>query len=417
MNGQRIVFHIDVNSAYLSWEAVYRLQHGALADLREIPSVVGGNEESRHGIVLAKSLPAKRFHIQTGETLYSARQKCPGLVVVPPHYWLYVECSNAMVQILREYSPEVQRFSVDECFLDYTKMDKHFGDPVKVANVIKNRIRDELGFTVNIGISVNKLLAKMAGELKKPDMVHTLYPDEIPEKMWPLPVKELIMVGRATAPKLHALGIHTIGDLAKCDVQLLESKLKSHGRLIWEFSNGIEGSSVRNDRPEMKGIGNSTTTPFDVTDEKTAFMFILSLTETVAMRLRDAGLCCSLVAVSIRNKDFISYARQRKIHYATDSTDEIYSIAKQLFREIWRDEPVRHLGVRVSALSLGKNSQLSFFTQKDPVKMKALDSAVDNIRLKHGSRAITRAAFAHSGISARSGGVGEEDYPIMSSIL
>ncbi|MEL7567982.1 MAG: DNA polymerase IV [Dehalobacterium sp.] len=417
MKGQRTVFHIDVNSAYLSWEAAYRLQHGETLDLRTIPSVVGGNEESRHGIVLAKSIPAKKYKIETGETLFSARQKCPGLVVVPPRYWLYMNCSNAMIEILREYSPDVQRFSVDESFLEFTSMDKHFGDPITAAHGIKDRIKRELGFTVNIGISTNKLLSKMAGELSKPDKVHTIYPEEIEEKMWPLPVEELVMVGRATARKLHALGIRTIGDLACYSPIILEHTLKSHGKLIRNYANGIEASGVRNEPIGIKGVGNSTTTPFDVEEEKDAALYILSLSEKVGMRLRSLGLCCSLVSISIRNTNFISTSHQRKMTYATDSTDEIFCIATKLFKEVWRGDPLRHLGVHVSCLSRAENIQLSLFTNRELSKMQALDKAIDSIRSKFGTYALTRAVFIHTGISPLSGGVGEEDYPMFSSAL
>jgi DNA polymerase-4 len=418
MGAQRTVFHIDVNSAFLSWEAVYRLQHGESLDLRTIPAVVGGNEKNRHGIVLAKSIPAKKYHIQTGESLYAARIKCPGLVIVPPRYGIYINCSNAMLDILREYSPEVQRFSVDECFLEFTSMEKIFGDPVTAANIIKNRIKRELGFTVNIGISVNKLLAKMAGELSKPDKVHTLYPDEIPKKMWPLPVEDLLMVGRATAPKLHTLGIKTIGDLAKYSVKNLELKLKSHGLLIWQYANGLESSEVRNISTDIKGIGNATTTKYDVEDQRTAEIFLLSLTETVAGRLRKAGYCCSLVAIGIKDANFRYCSHQKKLYTPVNSTQQIFSAAKLLFKELWRGQPLRLLGVRVSDLSADKNMQLSIFhNAEQEQKMRALDGAVDNIRLQFGSRAIIRAAFLHSGINPLSGGVGEEEYPIMSSIL
>jgi DNA polymerase-4 len=195
----RTIFHIDVNSAFLSWEAAYRLQHGHTQDLRDIPSVVGGDEESRRGIVLARSLPAKKCGIHTGEVLWQARSKCPGLVIIPPDYTLYINCSNALMDLLRSYSPILERYSVDECFLDVT--DSLGGrSPLALAGEISSRIKREMGFTVNIGVSSNKLLAKMASELEKPDKIHTLYPHEIPSKMWPLSVKELFMVGRSTAP-------------------------------------------------------------------------------------------------------------------------------------------------------------------------------------------------------------------------
>lgn len=204
---KRYIFHVDANSAYLSWEAVYRLQHGDPLDLRTVPSVVGGDPITRHGIVLTKSIPAKKFKIETGETLYSALQKCPDLMIVRPNYGLYRQCSEAMVEILKEYSPLIQRFSVDECFVDFTGMELLSNNPVETAHELKDRIRDELGFTVNVGISTNRLLAKMAGELKKPDMVHTIFPEEVPTKMWPLPIEELFMVGRAPRQINYGLGV------------------------------------------------------------------------------------------------------------------------------------------------------------------------------------------------------------------
>ncbi|MCX7921544.1 MAG: DNA polymerase IV [Clostridia bacterium] len=414
---KRTIFHIDVNSAYLSWEAVYRLQHGAEVDLRDIPSVVGGDEASRHGIVLAKSLPAKKYKIQTGESLFAARQKCPGLIVVPPHYALYMQCHKAMLDIFSQYSPSVQVFSIDECFLDYTNMEGIWGPPLEVAHAIRERVKKELGFTVNIGISTNKLLAKIGGDLKKPDMVHTLYPEEIPWKMWPLPVEDLYMVGRATAPKLHQLGIYTIGQLANADPELLKYKLKSFGQLIWSYANGIEESPVVNSgRPPIKGIGNSTTISFDVDNRSDACKVLLSLTETVCMRLRQAGYCARLVAVSIRANDFFHYTHQRKFYTPTDCTTDIYEMACKLFDELWKGQLIRHIGVRVSELCANDFIQLSLFEENNE-KKKKLDETIDNIRMKYGSRAIFRSVFLHSGLQPVSGGVMDEDYQMMSSLL
>lgn len=276
---ERVIFHIDVNSAYLSFEAVYRLQHGASVDLREIPSAVAGSQETRHGIILAKSIPAKKYGVKTGEAIWEAKLKCPQLVLVPPNYPLYIKCHNAMVELLGEYTDRVQVFSIDKCFLDMTHMTDRLGGPLKAAHMIKDRIKNELGFTVGIGISTNKLLAKMASDLKKPDAVCTLYPHEIPEKMWPLPIEDLYMVGRATAPKLRKMGIETIEDLANYDVQILQTKLKSFGQLLWNYANGIENSDVAtgSGRNIIKGIGNSTTTPFDVEDRETTYQVLLSL--------------------------------------------------------------------------------------------------------------------------------------------
>lgn len=298
----KIIFHIDVNSAYLSWEAVYRLQHGASVDLRKIPSVVGGDPKTRHGIVLAKSIPAKKYRIKTGETLYEATNKCPNLTIVAPNYALYMKCSDAMINILKEYSPHIQRFSVDECFLNFTNLQHLHGNPVSAAHRIKEQIKKKLGFTVSIGVSSNKLLAKMGSDLKKPDAVTTLFPEEIKEKMWPLPIEDLYMVGRDTASKLYKMGIYTIGDLAKADLNLIKYKLKSHGEMIWRYANGIETSDVRMENYiTRRGLGNSTTVSFDVEDRPTAHLILLSLTEMTAMRLRDSENLCSIVSVKAKN--------------------------------------------------------------------------------------------------------------------
>lgn len=414
----RLIFHIDANSAYLSWEATYRLQQGEEIDLRTIPSVVGGDEASRHGIVLTKSTPAKKYKIQTGETLYNARVKCPQLVVVPPRYWLYMQCSSAMNKIFQEYTPQIQRFSIDESFLDFSNMEHLYPDYMVLAETIKERVKNELGFTVNIGISNNKLLAKVASDLKKPDMIHTLFPHEIKQKMWPLPVEDLFMVGRATAPKLHKLNIYTIGDLANYDIDILKDKLKSHGQVIWSYANGVELSDVRKSNYiEMKGIGNSTTISFDVDDKETAHKVLLSLCETVSMRLRDSQNCCTVVSVSIRGSDFVSYSRQKKISVATDSTRKIYEVICYLFDNVWKGNPVRHLGVHITDLCNNDFHQGSLLDTFNYEKDRKINKTVDEIRLRFGPKAIVKSCFLHSGINSMCGGVGEEDYPMMSAML
>jgi len=414
----KLIFHLDANSAYLSWEATYRLQQGDKIDLREIPSVIGGDEESRHGIVLAKSIPAKKFNIITGETLYSARQKCPELIVAPPRYWLYIQCSNALNEILQEYTPIIQRFSVDESFLDFTNMQHLYPDYMELAQRIKEKIKRELGFTVNIGISSNKLLAKVASDFKKPDRIHTLFPWELKKKMWPLPVEDLFMVGRATLPKLNKLNIFTIGDLATYNLDLLKYTLKSQGTLIWNYANGIDDSLVRPGKYiAMKGIGNSTTTSFDVDDRETAHLILLSLVEMVATRLRNSENCCSVISISIRGSDFISYSHQRKIFSPTDSTDNITKAVWHLFDEIWRGDPIRHMGVHITGLCSNEFYQCGIFDAKNIEKSQAIDKAIDEIRLRYGANSIVRSSFLHSGIKPMSGGIGEEDYPVMSSLL
>lgn len=413
----RIIFHIDVNSAYLSWEAAWRLQHGAIVDLRDIPSVVGGDEMSRHGIVLAKSVPAKAYNVQTGESLYAVRQRCPDIVIVPPRYDLYMQCSAALIRLLEEYSPNIQIFSIDECFLDFTCMERIWPDPLAAAHAIRNRVRQELGFTVNIGISNNKLLAKIGGDLKKPDMVHTLFPAEVPEKMWPLPVEELYGIGRATAPKLHKVGIYTIGQLAKADPTILSYYFKSYGRIMQEYANGIENSEVSfQGRPPMKGIGNSTTISHDINDRQDAYKVLLSLTETVCMRLRQAKYCTRLVSVSITSNEFLHCSHQHKFAAATDCTNDIYQSACMLFDQLWQGQRIRKLGVRVSEFCGNDFVQLSLFEKYDE-KKKQLDTTIDNIRMKYGTRSVFRSCFLHSGYSPVSGGVPVEEYTMMTSIL
>ena len=410
----RLIFHIDANSAYLSWEAAYRLQQGEQLDLRTIPSVIGGDEESRHGIVLTKSIPAKKYNIQTGETLYTARQKCPELVIVPPRYWLYMQCSSAMHQIFLEYTPQIQRFSVDESFLDFSNMEHLYPDYMDLAETIKDRIKTELGFTVNIGISNNKLLAKVASNFKKPDRIHTLFPNEIKQKMWPLAVEDLFMVGRATAPKLHNLNIITIGDLANYDLGILKYKLKSHGQLIWNYANGIEFSEVRKSNYiEMKGIGNSTTIAFDVEDKDTAHKVLLSLCETVSMRLRDSQNCCTVVSISIRGSDFTFYSRQKKLDVST----RIYEVACYLFDNVWKGNPIRHLGIHITDFCNNDFYQCSLLDNFNYEKDRKINKTVDAIRLKYGSGSIVKSCFLHSGLNAMCGGIGADDYPMMSAIL
>jgi len=412
---EQLIFHLDVNSAYLSWEAAYRLQHGSKIDLREIPSAVGGDPASRHGIILAKSTPAKKFNIKTGETLFSARQKCPNLVIVPPNYQLYMKCSNALLDVLKEYSPKIQRFSVDECFMDMTHTAKLWGDPLRLAYQIKERIKKELGFTVSIGISTCKLLAKMASDLKKPDGVTTLFHEEIAEKMWPLPVENLFMVGPATKKKLSSYGIHTIGQLAQANPDFLAKRLKSHGILIWNYANGRENSPVRSTAIAIKGIGNSTTTPFDVDNWREVKMVLLSLVETIGSRLRQGGWAAGLVAVSFKTSTFESFSHQGKLSTPADCTNEIYQKACELLSECWYGQPLRHLGVRVGELCTNDFIQLSLLNW-DREKLSRLDKTVDALRTKYGSKVIVRSSFLHSGIKPLTGGI-IEDYPLMSSIL
>ena len=406
-----VVFHIDVNSAFLSWEAVYRVQHlGGKLDLRTIPSAVGGDISKRHGIILAKSIPAKKYNIQTGEPVVDALRKCPDLVLVPPNYELYEKNSKAFMAILRKYSDKVEQYSIDEAFMDMTGTQSLFGVPVIAANTIKDEIYQTLGFTVNVGVSTNKLLAKMASDFKKPNLVHTLFPHEIEKKMWPLPVRDLFFVGGASEKKLHSLGIRTIGELARADENMLKAVLKKHGEVIWNFANGRDVSIVEPIPMDNKGYGNSTTISFDVTDAETAKMVLLSLAETVGRRLRKEDARIEVVAVSLRFYDLTYVSHQRVLKSATNITKEIHDAACRLFDELWDGTPIRHLGVHTSRVSRNSNNrQLSLFDDTDYEKLEKLDHAVDSIREKYGMDAIQRASFLKQDrIDHMNGGISRE---------
>lgn len=407
---EKIVFHIDVNSAFLSWEAVYRIHHlGCRTDLRQEVSAVGGDMAMRHGIILAKSIPAKSYHIQTGESIVEARQKCPFLKLVPPNYSLYERCSAAFMEILRQYSPCVEQYSIDEAFMDMTGTQKLFGDPVTAANRIREQIRDELGFTVNVGISENKLLAKMASDFRKPDRVHTLWRHEIESKMWPLPVSSLFFVGRATSKKLYQLGIHTIGDLARTDPALLQHHLKKHGQVIHDFANGRDISVVQQQSPANKGYGNSTTIAFDVSDASTAKLVLLALAETVGTRLRAADVQAEVIAVGIKTFDLQYKSHQVTLHNATNITNELHLHACRLFDELWDGTPIRHLGIHTSRLQDRIDMrQLDMFDTADYEKLTKMDQTVDQIRARYGKDSVKRAVFLGSRIDHMSGGVSRE---------
>ena len=409
-HGRTVIFHIDVNSAFLSWEAVYRLHHlGGKEDLRNMVSAVGGDMAMRHGIILAKSIPAKKYQIKTGETIVEARQKCPELLLVPPNYGLYEKCSKAFMDILRQYSPAVEQYSIDEAFVDMTGTEGLWGDPLTAAVKMKDQIRDTLGFTVNIGISENKLLAKMASDFRKPDRVHTLWHKEIADKMWPLPVSDLFFVGRATAKKLFNLGIHTIGELAHADPHLLKAHLKKHGEVIWAFANGMDVSVVQPEAPANKGYGNSTTIAFDVTDASTAKLVLLALAETVGARLRAANVRAEVIAVGIKSHDLSYASHQMTLRNATNITIEIHRCACQLFDELWDGTAIRHLGIHTSRVKDGFNMrQLDMFDETDYEKLERMDATIDRIRGRYGIDSVKRAAFIGSPIDHMSGGISRE---------
>ena len=390
---ERLVFHVDVNSAYLSWAAAQRVAEGK-DDLRLIPSAVGGDPQRRTGVILAKSLPAKRFGVRTGEPVAQALRKCPQLVLVEPDFKLYTRNSRAFMDICRRFAPVVEPFSIDECFLDMTGTGYLYPDPVAAAHTIKDTIRRELGFTVNIGVADNRLLAKMASDFEKPDRVHTLFRAQIPEKLWPLPVGALFSVGQATAKKLEAAGVRTIGDLAAMPLSALQPLVGNKwGEQLHAYANGLDDSPVSDVPEQAKGYSVSTTLEADVTEFAAAHKILLALADSVSSRLRADGARAACVAVTTRTAAFEDRSHQKKLAAPTDVTNEIYAVARRLLSELWDGKtPLRLLGLSLTQIDRSGEEQLSLFADEGKKKAQKLDRALDQIRGRYGLSAVQRGA-------------------------
>ena len=388
---ERKILHVDVNNAFLSWTAVEKLNSGEEIDIRKIPAIIGGDEAQRKGVVLAKSDIAKQFGIKTGEPIFFARKKCPQVKMFETNFKIYKKYSDKMFDILSEYTNVIERFSIDECFVDLTHAPLKNKDIVETAYEISERIKKELGFTVNIGVANNKLLAKMASDFQKPDRVHTLFKHEIPIKMWKLPVGELFMVGRKSIPKLERLGIRTIQDLAQYDRKIILETFGKYGEMIWNYANGIDYSEVVYIPEKPKGIGNSTTFPYDISNIDKLNEALLVITDQVAYRLRKSGMLAKVINVQIKNNKFEVISHQKKLELSTNSTRKIYEEAKKLLKEIYIGEPIRLLGVRVDNLCDKEEKQISLFDNNDNKKQEKLDKAMDEIKEKYGYNLITRA--------------------------
>ena len=405
----KIFFHIDVNSAYLSWSALEKLHNGSDVDLRTIPAIIGGDMAKRHGVVLAKSIPAKNYGIVTGEPIVNALRKCPVLTLEPPDHKLYRRRSRELMALLSDICPDIEQVSIDECYMDYTPISARFASPLEAASTIRRRVHGELGFTVNVGISDKKVLAKMASDFKKPDLTHTLYTHEIEHKLWPLPVSSLCMCGHSSVKVLHQLGILTIGDLAQTDLPILQSNMKSHGKLLWEYANGIDDSIVETEQAAAKGIGNSITLDKDAATMEDARRVLLSLSESVAGRLRKAGQMTEMISVEIKYNTFKKVSHQTTLPSPTCSNDTIYQTACELLAELWDGTPIRLLGIRSSKLSSqAEPVQLSLFDLPAPAsqnssskntpsgKREKLDAALDSIRKRYGENAVMRGSLLES---------------------
>ena len=375
-------------------------------DLRKVPSVIGGDPSSRTSIVTAKSIPAKMYGIVTGEPVSAALRKCPELVIAKADFKLYGECSRAFKGICREFTPVVEEFSIDECFMDMTAMGKLYPDPIRAAHMLKDRIRDELGFTVNVGVAHNKLLAKMASDFTKPDRVHTLFEEEISSKMWPLPVGELFLCGKASTQKLRRLQINTIGDLASADAKAIQLVLGNKlGMQLWRYANGLDDSPVSAEREAPKGYSNELSFDDDITERRQGEKVLLHLADNVAARVRADGVRGFCVSVTIRGNDMKRRSHQHKLDAATDSTTKIYETAVALFGELWDEKmPLRLIGLSLSDMEKEGEGQISFFdmqTACDNEKDKNADRAVDALREKFGADIIKRGGMIDSGVTLR----------------
>ncbi len=393
MKSNRIIFHVDVNNAFLSWTAVKLLKEGYPIDIRKIPSIIAGDPTKRHGIVLAKSPIAKKYGIVTAETIYEAQKKCRNLKMFPPEHAYYKEQSNLLYQYLSQYTPVIERFSIDECFLDLTGTSLLYDDYLKLAYKMKDEIKERFGFTVNIGIAQNKLCAKMASDFEKPDKVHTLFQDEIEQKMWPLPVVELFMVGKSSAKELKKMHIMTIGQLAKANFAVLKKKFKSNALYMIQAANGIDDSIVESRRSDSKCISISETLPADVDDKEKLEQILFLQAEKLGRSLRRHQFYTKTIAVTFKNNQFISYSHQKKLFNSTNKTVDIYQTAIELLEQGWKKDALRNIGIRLGDLSKIKELQVSLFETPKKEEEDKFQATLDSLQDKFGSLTIQRASL------------------------
>lgn len=391
----RIIFHIDVNNAFLSWSAIYLLKQGYPTDIRKIPAVIGGSEEKRHGVVLAKSPVAKKYGIKTAETLYSARKKCPNLQVFPPNHEWYYEMSRLFHEYLKQFSPICQKYSIDEAYLDLTGMHYIYDDYTKLAYQIKDEIKKRFGFTVNVGIANNMLCAKMASDFEKPDKVHTLFLEEIKTKMWPLPIENLFMVGKKTASDLRGLGINTIEELALADIVMLQKHFKNQAQFLKDSANGLDPSKVEKNESKSPSISISETLAKDIDDLEMLEEILFRQASEVSRQLRSKNKYCKVVAIIYKNSNFESYSKQSKMQNATNNTNKIYKEAKKLLRIGWRKDPIRLIGLRLTELTDYIQKQISLFDQEQDFRKEdeKFQKTMDEINKKFGKNTLIPASI------------------------
>lgn len=389
---ERIILHSDCNSFYASVECLHH------PEIREKPVAVGGDIEQRHGIILAKNQLAKQFHVSTGEAIWQAKQKCPELIVLPPNFPLYLRFSRLARDIYLDYSNRVEPFGLDEAWLDITSSENQKDKGERTAHEIRKRIREELGITVSIGVSYNKIFAKLGSDYRKPDAVTMITKENYRQIAWPLPVSDLLYVGPATKRKLNGFGVHTIGELAQTPVEILRSKFGKIGDILWCFSNGLDSSPVADfqNQPVVKSIGNSTTAPRDLERDEDVKIILYVLADSVARRLREQGLKGRTIHISVRDNSLFSFTRQKSLLSYTNLTGEIAGETLSLFREHYQwKRPVRSIGISVSDLEAGTIcSQTGLFCDEvKREKMERLDNAVDRLKARFGTFAIQPAVL------------------------
>lgn len=392
---KRIIFHIDVNNAFLSWSAVMLLKQGYKIDIRKLPSIIGGDETKRHGIVLAKSPIAKTFGIKTAETIYSARKKCPNLQIFSPNHEWYYEQSYKFHQYLKQYSPNIEKYSIDEAYIDFSGTKYMYDNYLELAYKIKNEIKVKFGFTVNVGIANNKLCAKMASDFEKPDKVHTLFEDEIEAKMWKLPIEDLFMVGKSTSSILKKIGINTIGKLAKTDILILKKHFKNQAEFLKNSANGIDDSKVEKNESKNPSISVSETLSKDVNDLELLESVLFRQSLEVSRQLRSQGKYCNVIAIIYKNNNFEIYSKQSKLKNPTNNTNEIFMESKKLLKLGWRTDYIRLIGIRLSELSDSFQKQISLFDEEKEINEydKKFQETMDEINKKFGNNTLFPASM------------------------
>ena len=385
--------HIDVNNAFLSWSAVKLLYDGYERDIRKIEAVIGGDETKRHGIVLAKSPLAKKKGVKTAETIRDAKRKCNNLQIFSPNHDLYQKESKKLFELISHYTPDIEILSVDECFIDYTKVRNLYGDPIKFAHKLKNEIKTKLGITVNIGIANNKLCAKMGSDFEKPDKVHTLFMNEVKEKMYPLPIEELYGVGKSSSKILRELNINTISDLANADYNILYKYFKNQTKRLIASAQGIDDGVVVVHKKEVEGISSSITTSHNLNSLEEIYEYIYPLVENVCAQLRSKNKYANQVGVMLKDKNFKVTSHQKRLDNATSNTDTIYYNAKELVKELWNKEGIRLVGVSLGKLTTKLTHQISMFEDiKEVENNNELDKVVDNLKKIYGNNIISKAS-------------------------